>query len=72
MTKAENTHELPGNVMIDGQALTRIQTLAVARHYATVNLGIESIARIQAARTVIDTLAAQDEKVYGVTTGLDI
>ena len=69
MTKTENTHELPGNVMINGQALTRIQALAVARHYATVSLGIESIARIRAARTVIDTLAAQDEKVYGVTTG---
>ncbi len=41
MTKTEITHELPGNVMIDGQALTRIQALAVARHHATVSLGIE-------------------------------
>ena len=69
MMKTENTHELPRNVIIDGQALSSIQALAVARHNATVNLGIESIARIQAARTVIDTLTAQDEKVYGVTTG---
>ncbi len=69
MTKTENTHELPGNVIINGHALTRIQALAVARHYATVSLGIESIARVQAARKVIDTLAAQDEKVYGITTG---
>ena len=69
MTKTENTHELPGNVMINGQALTRMQALAVARHYAKVSLGIESIARVQAARKVIDNLAAQDEKVYGVTTG---
>ncbi|MGZ3616117.1 MAG: histidine ammonia-lyase [Ktedonobacteraceae bacterium] len=69
MTKTENTHELPGNVIINGQALTRIQILAIARQYATVSLGIESITRMQAARTVIDTLAAQDKKVYGVTTG---
>jgi len=69
LTKTENSHELPVNVMIDGQALTRIQALAVARLYATVSLGTESVKRIQAARTVIDRLAAQDEKVYGVTTG---
>ena len=69
MTKTENSHELPVHVMIDGQALTRFQALAVARLYATVSLGTESVKRIQAARTVIDRLAAQDEKVYGVTTG---
>ncbi len=67
--KTEDTHELPVNVTIDGQALTSIQLIAVARHYATVRLGSESISRIQAARKVIDTLSNQDEKVYGVTTG---
>ncbi len=55
--------------MIDGQALSIAQVLAVARHRSTVTLGSESISRIQAARLVIDTLADQDQKVYGVTTG---
>src|SRR2546430_6414799 len=69
MTKTENIREFPTHLIIDGQALTSIQVLAVARHSATVSLGNESILRIQAAREVIDTLAAQDQKVYGVTTG---
>ncbi|GAC1404121.1 MAG: histidine ammonia-lyase [Ktedonobacteraceae bacterium] len=43
--------------------------LAVARSYAPVELGNESIRLIQAARSVIDTIAAQGKKVYGVTTG---
>ena len=67
--KTEDLHELPTQVIIDGQALSSIQVLAVARHNALVTLGSESISRIQAARVVIDTLTAQDEKVYGVTTG---
>lgn len=69
MTKTEDKHELPKHVIIDGHALTSIQVLAVARHSARVSLGSKSILRIKAAREVIDTLAAQDRKVYGVTTG---
>src|SRR5438874_9922174 len=69
MKKTEDMYEFPTHVMIDGQALSSVQVLAVARHSATVTLGSESISRIQAARAVIDTLTAQDEKVYGVTTG---
>src|SRR5947199_743761 len=69
MKKAEDIHELPTYVILNGQALSSVQVRAVARHSATVTLGSESISRIQAARAVIDTLTAQDEKVYGVTTG---
>jgi len=69
MMKTEYAHELPSQVLIDGQALSSAQVLAVARHYAPVALGKESILRIQAARAVIDNLAAEDQKVYGVTTG---
>ncbi len=67
--KTEYAHELPSQVLIDGQALSSAQVLAVARHYAPVALGKEYILRIQAARAVIDNLAAEDQKVYGVTTG---
>jgi histidine ammonia-lyase len=69
MTKTEFVHELPSNVNINGQALTNAQVLAVARHYATVALGSESVSRILAARAVIDRLADEEQKVYGVTTG---
>lgn len=69
MTKTEYMHELPSSVILNGQALSSAQVLAVARHYAPVTLGRESVTRIQAARAVIDTLAAEEQKVYGVTTG---
>src|SRR3989454_952242 len=69
MMKTEQTNDLPSHITIDGQALTSVQILAVARHNATVSLSSESISRIQAARAVIDALIAQDQKVYGVTTG---
>ncbi len=65
----ENDYQLPSTVTIDGQALTSAEVLAVARHYADVSLGNTSIVRIQAARAVIDKLAAEEQKVYGVTTG---
>jgi histidine ammonia-lyase len=69
MKKIEDMHELPINVILDGQALSSTQVLAVARHFAPVTLGNESISRIQSARAVIETLTSEDQKVYGVTTG---
>ncbi len=69
MTKTEHLHKLPTHVTINGHALSIAQVLAVARHYAPVTLGSDSLQRIQAARAVIDTIAAEDRKVYGVTTG---
>ncbi|GAC1394436.1 MAG: histidine ammonia-lyase [Ktedonobacteraceae bacterium] len=56
-------------IILNGQALTTIEVLAVARQYAQVTLGNESVHLIQAARSVIDDIAAQGKKVYGVTTG---
>jgi histidine ammonia-lyase len=67
--KTKHTHKLPSQVTINGQPLTIAQVLAVARHYAPVALSNDSLQRIQAARTVIDSLADEDRKVYGVTTG---
>src|SRR5215471_11120625 len=67
--KTKHTHQHPAQVTINGQALSIAQLLAVARHYVPVTLGSEALQRIQAARAVIDTLADEDKKVYGVTTG---
>ena len=57
------------SIELNGQALSRADVLAVARHSTPVTLGETSRQRIAAARAVIDTLAAEDSKVYGVTTG---
>ena len=57
------------SITLNGQALTTVEVLAVARGYAPVELGNEAIHLIQAARSVIDDIAAQGKKVYGVTTG---
>ena len=67
--KADIIPTLPVKVTIQGQALTCAEVVAVARHYAPVELGADSIARIKAARQVIDRMASEGQKVYGVTTG---
>ncbi|GAC1387592.1 MAG: histidine ammonia-lyase [Ktedonobacteraceae bacterium] len=67
--KTEYINQLPSEVIINGQALTSNDVIAVARHYALVTLGEKSIIRIQAARAVIDKIAHEEQKVYGVTTG---
>ncbi len=67
--KTEHMHQLPAEVMIEGKELSIAQVLAVARHNAPVTLEDDSIQRIQAARAVIETIAAEDRIVYGITTG---
>ncbi len=56
-------------ITINGQALSSVEVLAIARHSTPVTLGDVAIQRIQAARSVIETLAAEGKKIYGVTTG---
>src|SRR5215470_14347455 len=67
--KTEHMHQVPAEVTIEGKELSIAQVLAVSRHYAPVTLGDDSIQRIQAARAVIETIAAEDRIVYGITTG---
>ncbi len=62
-------HTYPSHIHINGQALTPDDVLAVARHNATVTLGAEAIQRVESARALINLLAAEGRKVYGVTTG---
>jgi histidine ammonia-lyase len=69
MEKTTSIYELPMSVDINGRALSVAEVVAVARHFAAVTLGSDSVARILAARAVIDTIAAEERKVYGVTTG---
>lgn len=69
MMKVDIVPTLPTEVTIHGRELTSADVLAVARHYAPVSLGAESLTRINAARRVIDRLADEGQTVYGVTTG---
>ena len=43
--------------------------MAVARHGARVDLAAEAVARVQAARNLVQRIAEEDRVVYGVTTG---
>jgi histidine ammonia-lyase len=64
-----NTLSRPSQIIIQGQALTIAEVVAVARHFATVTLGNDAEQRIHAARAVIDKVADEGRKIYGVTTG---
>src|SRR2546430_17257104 len=68
MTKASN-QQSAHQITINGQALTRAEVIAVARHSAPVSLGQTAIEQIQVARTLIETIAAEGRTIYGVTTG---
>ncbi len=63
------TSDLPSHVTLQGAALTPQDVLAVTRRHARVVLGDEAVLRIEAARTLIQQLATEERKVYGVTTG---
>lgn len=67
--KTDTIVEFPLSITLQGQALSSAEVIGVARHYVPVALGDGSITRVAAARAVIETLAAEGEKVYGVTTG---
>lgn len=62
-------HINPSSVLIDGQALTSAQVVAVARHFAQVSVGDLAVERIRKARAVIEKIADEGRTVYGVTTG---
>jgi histidine ammonia-lyase len=69
MEQLTSSHTSSQPLCIDGQALTFTDVLTVSREGISVVLGEGAVQRIQAARDVIDALAAREEKVYGVTTG---
>ncbi|MBV9227810.1 MAG: aromatic amino acid lyase, partial [Chloroflexi bacterium] len=69
MTKTSSIQEQSSHIIINGQALSSAEVIVVARRGARVTLGHRSIQRIRAARVVIDNIAAEGKKIYGVTTG---
>lgn len=71
MTKATplSIQQPAHKITINGQALTRAEVIAVARHSTPVSLDEHAIEQIQAARAVIEKIAGEGRTVYGVTTG---
>ena len=60
---------MANEVVLDGNSLTLEQVTAVARDRAPVSLAPHARKRAQAARAVVERLAAQRAVAYGVTTG---
>src|SRR5688572_28559365 len=60
---------LPDKVLLDGLSLTLDDLQRVATHGLPVGLTPSAIARVNAARAVVDEHAARPEPVYGINTG---
>ncbi|MFF2654350.1 histidine ammonia-lyase [Streptomyces sp. NPDC058045] len=59
----------PATVVLQPSALTVEEVVAVARHGAPVELGPAALAALDTARAHVETHAASDAAIYGVSTG---
>ena len=59
-------------IELDGENLTISQVRDVARSAAPVALSPAAVAKMNASRTLIDRLAAGDEPIYAVNTGVGL
>ena len=57
------------SVVLDGSALSIEEVVAVAVHGATVELGEQLVGRMEPAMDLVARVVADDETVYGITTG---
>lgn len=56
-------------IRLDGQSLALDHLIAIADELAPVGLAPDAVARVRAARAVVDRKAAGDVPVYGINTG---
>jgi len=56
-------------ILLTGSDLKFEQLYAVALHHEKVSLSPQSIARMQASRSVVDRLVSANETAYGINTG---
>lgn len=56
-------------IFIDGNHLTLMDVINVARKNAPVQLTDESVQRVKRSRAVVDSFVDEGEVVYGITTG---
>lgn len=57
------------NVTLDGETLSLEQVVAVARYGAKANLHPEAKEKVLRSREYVDYLIAENQTVYGITTG---
>ena len=56
-------------ISLDGHTLTPAEVMRVATGNAHVSVSTDAIPRIEAARSVVERILANDETVYGINTG---
>jgi histidine ammonia-lyase len=56
-------------ITLDGNSLTLDDLVAVAHDFAPVTVAPAAMARVRAAREVVDRLAQGDAPIYGINTG---
>ena len=59
-------------VILDGERLTLADVVRVARGGERVEVAPDAIARVQAARDVVERAVERSDGVYGVTTGVGV
>lgn len=69
MTTVPTSAAVPATVLVGAQPLTPPELVAVARHGAAVEIAPASLARVAAARELIERLADDPEPHYGISTG---
>lgn len=63
------TAKITQNLSLDGYNLTLSEVCAVARHNKKVELSAKSRDAMKKSRSVVDKMLAENQVVYGVTTG---
>ena len=56
-------------ISLDGHTLTTAEVMRVATGKAQVSISPDAMPRIEAARSVVERILANDETVYGINTG---
>ena len=56
-------------ISLDGHTLTAAEVMRVATGNAQVSISPDAMPRIEAARSVVERILANDETVYGINTG---
>jgi histidine ammonia-lyase len=60
---------MPSAIQLDGSRLTLPDLVAIAHEFAEVRIAESARAKVEAARAVVDDVAARDEPTYGINTG---
>ena len=60
---------MPADVIIGTDGLTPDQLIAIARNHAKVSISAPAFEAIEKSRAIVDSLAASETPVYGISTG---